>query len=778
MSYSITDEYGKKKTYSYDPSTKKYKVTKIETIAEPNKKQTGNRYNPPVKTDQRTQALTQGGKTGVPVIKRQGETDTQALQRSAQRTAAMYAASNPNRSVSVQVSQPTRTQPTSTTTNQTKPTSTTTNQTQTISKPQSEIQPYNNKSLMYKLESTGGKYETLAKQQKGFSTLKGVSYTFGAAATGFVKRPIEYIKTLSNPKQAWEGIKQTVKNPFSAGYALKEELIKNPAQTGGALVFDVTAFKMAKAAGSATKSAYIKTGSSFVEPEKVFSSQVLKQGKTFPMTTSSEAAIKSFEATKTNAGTIKVVTASPQKLKSLTAGQGERAVLGLEDPGIYVTPKGQGSPYFLGVDKVDTPSKFTLNPVSAAKSFKKDVFGVPTVTEFEATGVSRLPKSVSSKPGFEAVRIYQETKASKTGNVLITKRSQLGQGELKPQTYILNQDKIDKLLNTKNTFKEVGTSELEAVVPKGSKFEYTSKSTLGKLKGFDEYTLFEGKPVALRSAKILTKEKAKAPISRGSKVVSFEKISGEAKYLSSSASSKVVTPYGSSIKAGVRGSVYSSSKSSSKASSKLSSSLTSSSLSSNPLSSSLTSTSSTSYPPKISSAKSITSSKESKTFSSGSSGSLLTSSSVSSPTSSYSKYSGTSYTPSVFSFKSGLSKVTKGFGKSKKDNGLFEVFSVSRGNVFSLGNFGSKEKAAKVGLGFVRSTPSASFKVTRLGSDKALNLKGLIGGGFNPSKSRKGFYVEKSAFRINTAGELKGITALGVKASKKKNKNWYGGIFK
>jgi hypothetical protein len=200
------------------------------------------------------------------------------------------------------------------------------------------------------------------------------------------------------------------------------------------------------------KGAFIKAGSKKVATEQVFSRDVLSGKETLPLSGSVKESVVKFESTRDlGTGKIYAQTSSPAKITGNVAGVGKKAKLGLEDTGIYVTPKGQGSPYFLRVDGSIKPSySFSFNPV-------KGIFDQPTVTVFGAEGIVTLPRSVISKPGFKAVESFQRSDLAGKGVLQITKRSELGQGSIP----------VDYSIKGKAKF---GTSELVAVVPAGQSF--------------------------------------------------------------------------------------------------------------------------------------------------------------------------------------------------------------------------------------------------------------------------------------------------------------------
>lgn len=246
------------------------------------------------------------------------------------------------------------------------------------------------------------------------------------------------------------------------------------------------------------KGAYVRFGATRVPPEMIFAESVLKGKETLPTSKSVQDTITRFRATRTSDADVYGATASPEPLGGTVAGVGKKAASGFEDPGIYVTPAGEASPYFLRIAKADvaTPSKvsYSFNPL-------KGLLAVPTVTEFAARGIVRLPRDVISQRGFKQIKTYQEEVLAGRGVLQMTKRSEIGLGGTRA--------------------KGRGTRELEAVVPVGQEFFYESSTFLGRLKGFDLYTEFRGEPVAIRETSLLTTESSLPP---GGRIVSASQI--------------------------------------------------------------------------------------------------------------------------------------------------------------------------------------------------------------------------------------------------------------
>ena len=229
-----------------------------------------------------------------------------------------------------------------------------------------------------------------------------------------------------------------------------------------------------------------------------------------------------------------VSTASPTGLKGKTVtAQIEK--IGLEDTGIYVAPKGKVSPYFTGIEPPTTT--YSLNPFVN--------FGVPSVTEFAINKVTTYPKEVLVKPGFEHLTGYQQANVGK-GLAYITKRSMIGTGDLPRQRFYLGKQTTMTGKTVEPGWRmEAGTSEGEAVIGVGESFAMTPKTFLGKIKGFEEYTTYKGRAVAVRQGKVLAGTTL-GGVPEGSVVIPGSKVKAGQEALGSLArGEKVVTPLSS-----------------------------------------------------------------------------------------------------------------------------------------------------------------------------------------------------------------------------------------
>lgn len=241
--------------------------------------------------------------------------------------------------------------------------------------------------------------------------------------------------------------------------------------------------------------------------EEVTTPGVISGTEPLPLVGSVEESLKAFRNARTPEGNIGVSTASPKGLAGTEVGVFGKASAGLEDPGLYVTPKGSTSTYFTGVKNLEgAASEVSLNPL-------KGIGDVPTITNIDVAGVVRYPRGVINQPGFAGLEQFQRDVLAPRGEAVITKRSEIGLGEIGIQQFPATADfQSPGGLNVKKgqMRTEAGTSELEAVIPVGSQFGYKpveQTGFLGKtfpgIKKYSGYTSFGGKNIAIREASVI-----------------------------------------------------------------------------------------------------------------------------------------------------------------------------------------------------------------------------------------------------------------------------------
>lgn len=373
------------------------------------------------------------------------------------------------------------------------------------------------------------------------------------AASGFraIIKPEDTLKGVAsvlttNPKT-------TLSNFFSQR---KLEFQKDPVGTTALTLLDLElgargAVGGTRATSDIVKDIYVRTGSKKLAPEATFASDVLTGKTNLPLSSSTSDSLRRFLGATDEQGRIIVQTSAPSKISGNIAGVGKKATGGFEDAGIYVTPKGEGSPAFLRIAGESSSYIYGQNPLQG-------FFSVPTVTRFAVKDVVLYPRNIVTQAGFKSVSKFAEDVLAPQAKAVITKRSEIGQGSVKRQSFAVDTLITDpftgKKLQAGQKVIERGTSELEAVIPVGSQFRYTPKTVLGKLKGFDFYTEFNGKAVAIRDTELIetirrgTTINPSSSVAKGGKnlLVNYNKLLKESSALSKSLSRPNVNA-GSSI---------------------------------------------------------------------------------------------------------------------------------------------------------------------------------------------------------------------------------------
>jgi len=471
---------------------------------------------------------------------------------------------------------------------------------------------------------------------------------------------------------------------------------------------------------------------------------------------------------------------SPAKIKGLQIEGKLVEKYGLEDTGLYVAPKGKGAVLFTGLEMESVT--YSLNPF-------KNLFGIPSATEISIKGVKTLPKDVVMKPGFEHIAEFQKSQVGK-GYAYITKRSQIGTGDVPRQQFFLKKPTIMTGKKVEPGWRwEAGTSEGEAVIGEAETLAYTPKTWLGKIKGFDEYTVIKGRAVAVRQAELLTSNQPVAPSSvvvKGQTVVKGSKALDD---LSSGQST--VTPLSSyksvpfgSLKSsevptsskgvfsqvdlgGVRSSIVSRPESSFSGLSSLSpsQSVTTSYKSSGP--SQFSPVSSPVSP--VSRGSSLTTSSSGVLLSGRSfeSSSGDSSGGSSGGVSSGGGSSGIPIEPIREYPKTYLSPRTE--KKERKEQ--FKVEVRKKGVFKTIAITETPEEAFRIGKFNVEQTASASLRVSPVGSSSKVTGvgKGILPfSKFRESKKEPDVFIQRRQFRIGTPGEKKEITFKGLMVQKNK----------
>lgn len=608
-------------------------------------------------------------------------------------------------------------------------------------------------------------------------TLGGI-YQAGATGKGlieFAQKP--FTKT-------GEAIKTTISvasNPINTIFSAADSFSKAPAFNLGRVT---TGIALEKGSAVATKAVATKTNQAFVKTGSKKINNVFGGDVTAPSVSES---LKQFDKAKKE-----IVTISPSKLQGNVIGEGRKGGLPtpLEDPGGYFAPMGSGNPMFLRLSS-SFDSSITLNPIEAARSFK-NLFDTPSATVFKVKAVSKQPRSVVSKPGFDASKEFLGKQAG-SKIAFITKRSELGKGEIKPQSFTVVEDfkspiqktvirdgkriKTDEFKKGDKLF-EAGTGETEAVLPAGTVFTYEPQTFIGKIKGFDEFTIVDGRAVAVRRAKVTG---ADGNVFVKNALVVDKKELPDSRFLKNSASLNRVDDKFKSLP----------------------STTVSSQLFSN--------TNVSSYESEISNISTFGSnvqsfgnssnisfnSPRSGFISGGSSGGSSGSTSRSSPASRPGGSSGSSPGGISGSSPGSSQKINFGFSKStlrsskntkqtkvqdnyfkpwwdddeKKEEEGFDVFIKKRGEFVKANNEAlTKTSAINFGAFKVGTSASATFKLVESNKpgnkffSPLANIKD-----FTQKKNKELTFVEKRERRIKSAGELKEITF----APRRKNRDWW-----
>lgn len=259
----------------------------------------------------------------------------------------------------------------------------------------------------------------------------------------FVLKPLETIKGFGRMAVSF------ARNPTELGYQVGEKIQRDPFGSMG----EVVGYRYGII--KPFKNVYVRAGSEFVAPERIFSPKVLAGKEVFPSTTGVSDALSKFKKAEFN-----VIHATektfPKKTQTMAGSSA--------DVGLYVAPKGLGSPYFL---RVGGMQGYSLRP-----QIIPPAFSIPTAVELSLKGVRRMPAGI--RTGSRATRTkFLESQAGK------------------PYAFITSE-------------LERGKGELEAVIPPGTSLEYARKGGfVSNLKGFRYYTKVGGENVAIQEFRIM-----------------------------------------------------------------------------------------------------------------------------------------------------------------------------------------------------------------------------------------------------------------------------------
>jgi hypothetical protein len=581
-------------------------------------------------------------------------------------------------------------------------------------------------------------------------------------------------ETIASPIQTTKNLfsfgKSAFTDPVGTGKLIfsdyKTKLDESPTkfigEVAGDLVLGTYITKAIRIGRQKVSDVKVKWGAQYIPPEQVYSSQVLTDGKTFPTITKSSEVYTQFR----KADDI-VTTASPQKISGTVAGPGRKGEVFLEDPGIYTTPKGQGSPAFLRIEPTNSEFEFSLIPDIKPTR--------PTIAEFQTQGIGKIPKGVLDVPGFKATGDYAAATLAPAGKVYVSKRSQIGIGELPRQTFTVADD-FTSPITGRNIPKgarilEAGTSEGELIIPMTAKFQPVS--------GQKQYTTYQGRVVAIDQYKLIGAADDVASVGKPTTptTTSQQVYKGIREYseLSQPKPTQITPSY---FAPSSRASIGTAPSSDSSNLVTVSSSYVGRPAPSKPGVSGPVSEifgkSTPTYEPTMTPISSSPTSKPSRsTSTSGGSGG-----GSSTPPSSPSPYTPPPSQPTLTPYGGGSSVTRSTIYESSRElfkyrqpkfqqeqRKSFEVF-VKRGKEFErVKTFGEASSALQFGRSYIGSRALASFQVREAQSGRALKAF-EFGPSIRVSKRDPYTFVEKRERRIKSKGELQEITFKGIASTR------------
>lgn len=259
---------------------------------------------------------------------------------------------------------------------------------------------------------------------------------------------------------------------FKGGYAAGQFMKENPAYTSGTIIGGYWSPEAYIWGAGKLRAKYHKWGSQYIEPEKVYDWDVLREESIFPKTHSPEYSMDQFLKTKDmKKYQVTHTTSNPLSRETKTIpGKHEKGNTG--DIGLYVTPKGRASPWFLKT--TGSNIDFYNIDLSAIKRLGQS----PRNINVAIRDIKYYPKELISEKGFHGINKYMKSRAGKS-EAYISKRSTIGD-----------------------------THELEAVVPPETPLKMSKKGTwLQKLKGNMQYTKYNNQIIPIYKYHIPIKSK-------------------------------------------------------------------------------------------------------------------------------------------------------------------------------------------------------------------------------------------------------------------------------
>jgi hypothetical protein len=171
-----------------------------------------------------------------------------------------------------------------------------------------------------------------------------------------------------------------------------------------------------------------------------------------------------------------VVSIGPSQLPFNKLGEveiiaGRRGKLGLEDEGFFTTALKQGEPHFarIGEELVSYSgeTQLSLNPKTIFSQFStsfNEAVRIPEANIIPTLNIAKTPKNIELTPGFQAVSKFGTENVAGTGYIRLTKRGQIGKGELPSQEF-----------NAPVSFNKLETGGITAISPTRGKVTEVTK---------------------------------------------------------------------------------------------------------------------------------------------------------------------------------------------------------------------------------------------------------------------------------------------------------------
>ncbi|MBD3253130.1 hypothetical protein GF386_05335 [Candidatus Pacearchaeota archaeon] len=304
------------------------------------------------------------------------------------------------------------------------------------------------------------------KSQYAKSQLARTGAGITSVGAGYIKPtfiwPAELIvKPIESAKGIYYTGKTIITDPYKIGYKIRQKIQQDPGGATG------TFLGLKYGIIKPLKEAYVKIGSKYTAPQKIFEPKVLAGKETFPKpkgitpTQKVQYTMKEFKE-----ANYKVVHATGKKFaKKTQISKGTST-----DVGLYTTPYGKGSPHFLRAGMPAGSRKLISFPkVELFPSLR-----IPEAVVINLKSVKRFPKAYRYASRSERAKFLRSQAGKKTAYI----------------TYEL----------------ERGKPEIEAVIPPGTKIVYSGKGGLiSKAKGFEGYTQVGSEPIAIGTYKIVSK---------------------------------------------------------------------------------------------------------------------------------------------------------------------------------------------------------------------------------------------------------------------------------